>query len=90
MASRHAKTEYVPIEYEAPTVRGMDIYLRWQTLSERELQIARLMGEGKSDKEIARSLRLSFRTITSYNRNLFAKLGTRSRVQVAILAQQFK
>ena len=89
MASRR-KTTYVPLDYEAPTVPGIDLYLRWQTLTEREEQIARLMGEGKSDKEIARILRLSVRTVESYNRNMFDKLGTRSRVQVAILAQQFK
>ncbi|HKR98106.1 MAG TPA: LuxR C-terminal-related transcriptional regulator, partial [Candidatus Dormibacteraeota bacterium] len=55
-------------------------------LTPHELQIARLVAEGLSNKEVAAQLYLSPRTIDFHLRNVFAKLGIKSRTQLASLS----
>jgi DNA-binding NarL/FixJ family response regulator len=45
------------------------------TLSERELQVFRLLGDGYGTREIARRLNVSVKTIDSYREHLKLKLG---------------
>jgi DNA-binding NarL/FixJ family response regulator len=52
-------------------------------LSRRETDVARLMTEGLSDKEIGRRLFISERTVESHARNILTKLGFTTRTQVA-------
>jgi DNA-binding CsgD family transcriptional regulator len=52
-------------------------------LSERELEVARLTADRLTNREIAGRLFLSPKTVETHMRNLFAKLGVSSRVQVA-------
>lgn len=56
------------------------------TLSLREHQVLRLIAEGQSDREIALTLGLSYRTITSYVTNILTKLDVPSRTAAAIRA----
>jgi DNA-binding NarL/FixJ family response regulator len=53
------------------------------SLSSREREIAELVTDRRTNKEIAAQLFLSEKTVESHLRNVFAKLGVRSRVQVA-------
>ena len=55
-------------------------------LSERELQILRLIGDGHANKEIARRLQISERTARTHVSNILRKLGLSSRTQAALLA----
>ena len=55
-------------------------------LSERELEILRLIAEGQANKEIARRLTISERTARTHVSNILRKLGLTSRTQAALLA----
>jgi DNA-binding CsgD family transcriptional regulator len=52
-------------------------------LTARELQIAELVAAGRTNREIAEQLVLSPRTIEAHLRNIYGKLGVRSRVELA-------
>ena len=53
------------------------------SLTERELQIARLVVDRKTNPQIAAELFLSSKTVETHLRNTFRKLGVQSRVEVA-------
>ncbi|MEV5150257.1 AAA family ATPase [Streptomyces sp. NPDC052727] len=55
----------------------------WAALSPQELEIARLAGQGLSNREIGERLYLSHRTVGSHLYRLFPKLGIQSRGQLA-------
>jgi non-specific serine/threonine protein kinase len=55
---------------------------RAHPLTDRELEIARFVADGLSNREIAESLRLSKRTIDSHLDHIFAKVGVRGRVEL--------
>ena len=52
-------------------------------LSTRELEIARLVEERKSNKAIARALEISPRTVSTHLSNIYQKLGITSRGELA-------
>jgi ATP/maltotriose-dependent transcriptional regulator MalT len=54
-----------------------------ESLTERELEIARLVADRLTNRQIAERLFLSKKTIETHMRNLFTKLGVDSRVEVA-------
>ncbi|MEB3883723.1 response regulator transcription factor [Lyngbya sp. CCY1209] len=56
------------------------------TLSPRELEVLKLMVEGKSNPEIAEELYLSPNTIKTHVRGIMNKLAVDDRVQVAVVA----
>ena len=66
------------------TARKRDPSTRGQ-LTIQELQIARFVAQGLSNREVAAQLFLSPRTIAFHLRNVFRKLGISSRTQLARL-----
>lgn len=55
-------------------------------LTKRELAIVKLVGEGKTNKEIAESLYLSIGTVKNYLTKILQKTDQRDRTQLAIFA----
>jgi DNA-binding CsgD family transcriptional regulator len=51
-------------------------------LTGREQEIAALVAGGRTNREIAEQLVLSTRTVDAHLRNIYAKLGVRSRVEL--------
>jgi DNA-binding CsgD family transcriptional regulator len=55
----------------------------WAALTRAELEVSRLVTQGKTNREIADHLFVSPHTVDSHLRNIFAKVGVKSRVQLA-------
>jgi DNA-binding CsgD family transcriptional regulator len=51
-------------------------------LSPRELEVARLVSEGATNRSIARTLEISLWTVSTYVRRIFAKLDVGSRAEM--------
>jgi len=58
-------------------------------LTEREMDIFRLLGVGKTNQEIADELCLSEGTVKNYISKVIQNTGARDRVQVAVWSQQY-
>jgi DNA-binding NarL/FixJ family response regulator len=54
-----------------------------ETLTARELQVAQLVADSKTNPEIASELFLSQKTVETHIRNIFRKLDVASRVELA-------
>ncbi len=58
----------------------------WQEkLTERELQVARLIAQGASNKEIARQLDITERTVKAHVAALLEKCSARDRLQLSLI-----
>ncbi|QFZ19817.1 response regulator [Saccharothrix syringae] len=56
-------------------------------LSERELEVLRLLADGRSNREIAAALFLAEGTVKNHVTNVLAKLGVRDRTRAALRAR---
>lgn len=65
----------------APTLPQVDL----TALSDRELQVAKAVTAGQSNKEVAEQLFISERTVKAHLGAVFEKLGVRDRVQLVLL-----
>lgn len=55
-------------------------------LSDREMEVLQEAARGKANKDIARRLNLSVRTVHTHLGNIFSKLGVGSRTEAVLLA----
>lgn len=78
---RHQRTQSVRQRQRAEVI---------QRLTERELEILALIGAGLDNRMIAEKLYVTVATVRSHIQHLLAKLDLHSRLQAAVLANQYE
>lgn len=66
--------------------RGRRAREDWETLTDREMDVLNLISKGQSNKEIARSLTISEKTVKNHITNIFRKLQVDDRTQAVLFA----
>ncbi len=82
LAAASAKPGAIKLQRANGRVRPVGKRKRTDGLTARELQIGQLVAQGMRNREIARDLFLSERTVEAHLTNVFAKLSLRSRTQL--------
>ena len=62
----------------------------WAALTSAEINVARLVAEGLTNREVADCLFVSPHTVNSHLRHVFTKLGINSRVELARIARDYE
>ena len=79
-------TAFTSLPKEKPLLSRRATASHFGGLTERERQVATLIAQGKSNREIAEMLVISYRTVETHIANIMFKLGCASRSQVAAWA----
>jgi DNA-binding NarL/FixJ family response regulator len=76
-----------PVVDQSPRNVGIDVDpAALEGLSEREVQVLRLMAEGKSNPEISKDLNLGEKTVRNYVSHIYDALNVHSRTRAALWA----
>jgi DNA-binding NarL/FixJ family response regulator len=78
----HAGRRYVP----SAIADGIVAHMGDERLSERELEVLRLVADGQGNKGVARVLAISEQTVKAHLKNVFAKLGVADRTHAVTVA----
>ena len=82
--ARKVVAEFARLTSSAPrTSSSLD-----DPLSEREVDIVRLLAQGLTNREIAQRLYLAEGTVKNYVTNILSKIGVRDRTQAALRARE--
>jgi two-component system NarL family response regulator len=79
----HAGGQYIPREIAGRLTERIH-----SELSPRELEVLRLIGRGRSNKEIASALGIVEVTVKTHVTNIFTKLGAVDRTQAVTIAMK--
>jgi len=82
----HSADKSLPVESKISKRRSAA--KKFDGLTPREQEVARLISEGKSNRKVAEELVLSERTVENHVGNILTKLGYNSRAQVAVWAME--
>ena len=83
----HAGQTVLEPEMAVRIARGLrEERLGGGALSERELEVLRMLGQGLRNKEIARDLGISRRTVEGHLNSIFWKLGVESQTEAVLYA----
>ena len=61
-----------------------------EAVSQREVEVLRLISQGYSNQEIARQMVISVSTVKTHVNNLFGKMGVKSRTEAVARAREIK
>lgn len=61
-----------------------DVRKKWNSLSEREQQVLRMLAEGSNNKDISSKLSISPKTVDKHLERIYQKLGVTSRAEVVL------
>jgi LuxR family maltose regulon positive regulatory protein len=59
-----------------------------EPLTPRELEVLQLLGEGRTNREIAEALVITLNGVKKHTSNIYGKLGVHSRTQAVVRAQE--
>jgi len=85
LASTRAVMARMPGAARPETVANPAIADRLATLTRREQEVARAIANGSSNKEIARQLGITERTVKAHTGSVFQKLNARDRLHLALM-----
>ena len=88
LSPRAARTVMAQVSAVPGAAGRRDAAAKIAALTERELDVARLVAEGLSNPEIAQRLYLGEATVKTHLAAATAKLGVTNRVQLAVLVSQ--
>jgi LuxR family maltose regulon positive regulatory protein len=88
--SNYARKLLVEFERKKPHTKMPTYQPLTEYLTERELEVLRLLADGLSNQEIAKKLVLTLGTIKTHAHNIYGKLGARSRAQAIKRATALK
>jgi DNA-binding NarL/FixJ family response regulator len=77
------------VAFVSSTPEPVDVSAAAQPLSERELEVVRLVARGRSNEEIASEMNLSVRTVERHLGNVYLKLGLTGKSARAAAAARF-
>jgi two-component system, NarL family, nitrate/nitrite response regulator NarL len=81
-------TRLLAAEETAIPAAASDARWRLNMLTEREIEILKLIAQGMINKQIGAELDLSEKTVKHYVTNILQKLQVRNRLEAALIAQQ--
>ena len=82
-AAGHVQLSPQASSYLLHSVRDLETH---EALTDREMEVLRLLSQGKSNKEIAHDLQVVEDTIKTHVRHILAKLSVQSRTQAVLSA----
>jgi DNA-binding NarL/FixJ family response regulator len=85
MSTIHAFVEQAVMEKEFEKYKELEQNILLSGLTGREKEICTMVGDGKSNIEIADTLHLSEGTIKNYLSNIYSKMGVRDRTALAVI-----
>ena len=88
LASTHAAMSRLPVAALPPDDTAGAPADRLSVLTKRELEVARAVASGSSNKEIARQLDITERTVKAHVGAVFQKLGVRDRLHLSLLVNR--
>ncbi len=75
-----------PVESTKAGARASEIEADGSGLTAREIDVLHLVAEGKSNREIALELTISFNTVTNHVKSILSKTGSTNRTEAAAYA----
>ena len=61
-----------------------------EPLSEREMEVLKLLAQGSTDKKIAENLVIARETVHKHLKNIYSKLNVHSRTEAIARAREYK
>jgi DNA-binding NarL/FixJ family response regulator len=82
----HGEVLYTQEQWERIRRWREEVGGRWESLTEREREVLRLVAEGETNREIAKTLRITKKTVEKHVSNVLDKLEMGSRTEAAVWA----
>lgn len=81
LSSQFAFVKKMESILDAPVPSAEETGEVYEPLTERELEVLKLIGQGLSNKEIGERLGMSINTVKTHIKNIYGKLGVKRRTQ---------